>query len=111
MKQVRVTRPVVVEERFETASWYRRIELKPGVYPMASAHGGNSQEFFAYVPGVVVASAFPSSFGGHQFGDGNVNKDVGHPAKWPVRLNVKPYAYWDTSLVREDGAIVIEEAA
>jgi hypothetical protein len=106
--QVRITRPVVVREFFETASWERKIELPPGIYPMRQYSFGTRNDLVADIPGTVVSSYFPSSFCGNQFGDGNVDKEKGQTKMWQV--SYKAGDFWDGSLVRMDGAIVIEEA-
>lgn len=106
MKQVRVLRPVVVRKQFETASWHQDIELKPGIYPM-QLDQCNKPDLVVYVPGIVVSSAFPSSFCGNRFGDGNVDKDKGREEKWHIRYN--PDSFWDKSTERHDGAVVIED--
>ena len=107
MMQVRITRTVVVRELFETASWERKIELPPGVYSMRQYSFGTRNELVADVPGTIVSSYFPSSFCGNQFGDGNVDKEKGHPHTW--RICYKEGDFWDGSKSRMDGAILIEE--
>ena len=109
-KQVRVIRPVVVTQTFETASWYRRIELKPGIYPMRDVSFATTKRLAADIPGTVTGSAFPSSFCGNPVGDGNQDKDVGKAAVWPEYWNLDPRGFWDRDTERHGGAVVIEDA-
>lgn len=108
--QVRVVRAVEVEKRYETASWFRRIKLEPGVYPMQDVSFGSTTALAALIPGRVTASAFPSSFGGHNFGDGQRDKDVGERVEHSVVLSYKDFpGGWENYREREQGAIIIEE--
>lgn len=103
--QVRITESVILRQSFETASWFRDIKVESGIYPMnfGGGFGATRDHHFVDIPGVVIGSAFPSSFGGHQFGDGNRDKDIGQSQTFRVCFD--PESFWEGKTSRENGKL------
>lgn len=78
------------KNNYETASWYKDIEVAPGDYPvMADVVDGlvNAYEHILIkFSGVVTASFFPSSFGGVMYGNGDRPEDIGKSVQFAMSV-------------------------
>jgi hypothetical protein len=92
--------PGTIRDRsYETASWYKRIELDPGeyeVFALLETLGSGAREdlkgkrqiaWIVYtIPGTVIEDNFPSSFGGFQFGSYDKSKNAGERETWSAQI-------------------------
>ncbi len=76
---------VFTNSSYECAAWYKKIEVKPGEYPIYLV---DNKWICASLPGTVVASDFTSHFGGQRIGS-KINEDVGKAATYSIQA----YAY------------------
>jgi hypothetical protein len=81
----RVAEPTKFTQHYETAAWYRNIEVQPCEVPARlTLQEGRAEWIGATVKGKVVGSDFTSLFGGLRVGAGKVNEDVGEDAEYHV---------------------------
>ena len=74
---------IVVDRGFQTASWWRKLELDPGEYEFKeSSHG--SGMFWASIPGTVIEDYFASNFAGASYQPYDTKKNTGQKAGYSV---------------------------
>jgi hypothetical protein len=71
---------VVIDRGFETASWWRKLELEPGTYEFKHHAIGM---YWATIPGKIIEDFFPSSLFGYT-GTYDRTKNADKPANYSI---------------------------
>jgi hypothetical protein len=73
---------VVTDRSFQTASWWRTLELTPGEYEFE--RHSNTSMWWATIPGIIIEDYFASNFAGASYQPYDKLKNKGQPANYGI---------------------------
>lgn len=73
---------VVTDRSFQTASWWSKLALEPGVYEFK--RNGSTDMYWATIPGTIIEDYFASSFAGANVQPYDRTKNAGKPGSYSV---------------------------